>query len=223
MFISCTQGGKDDLCLTLHTELETSLLKRLVDSWCSSRHPPHQEPGYLYSHSLVSYMTFVPIFTYTLATSPHTHYSVDCYMFAQAMLPSPAPPPSPSPPPIITGHQQRLLCDKLGNAWNELGVYYMHVAASLDFANGESCVSPAVTSSSSPLPLTCYLLSSLSHPLNHPHLAPPAFFSPSCSYLLCHVTIPPLFTLPPPPSPSLPLLTPSPLLLPSHPLRAQAG
>ena len=146
MFISCTLGGKEDLCLTLHTELETSLLKRLVNNSLA------QEPGnkatrvavdILYTKNqgyiYITWHLYPP-----LCTSVHTHYSIDCYTFAQAMLPSPAPPPSPSPPPIITGHQQRVLCDKLGNAWNELGVYYMRVANSLDFANGESRVSPPV-------------------------------------------------------------------------------
>ena len=159
------------MCLTLHTELETSLLRRLVNSLHSSWPPPspllcthtHYFSAHTLTPSLHTHTHSLHTHTHSFSAHTHTRYSIDCYTVAQAVL------PSPYPSSIIIDHHQHLMCDKLGNAWNELGVYYMHVAASLDFASGEIYVSPA---ESFHLPPTS------PPPLSFPPPPPPSFPSP---------------------------------------------
>lgn len=59
----------------------------------------------------------------------HLHCSIDCYEMALQLIPS-----------InhleIASSMQKTLKTHFGNAWNELGTYYMALSASLDYAQG---------------------------------------------------------------------------------------
>lgn len=61
---------------------------------------------------------FLQIYSVDLFVVSLCWSSIDCYEFARAV-----------------GHSsdQKSLEDRIGNAWNELGVYYMQVASTLDF------------------------------------------------------------------------------------------
>ena len=105
-------SATEDTCLTLHTDIETSLNKRLV----------YHVTKLWWSHDV-----------------PNHFNSIDCYKQCQKLLDE----KDHTSKRVGQrksgegGKEKNILTERLGNVWNELGVYYKHLSSTREFGEGE--------------------------------------------------------------------------------------
>ena len=61
---------------------------------------------------------------YSLLSSPPAIVSIDCYWYCKKMQ-------------LESSDKEKKLQERMGNTLNEMGVYYMHVAKTLDYKKSE--------------------------------------------------------------------------------------